>query len=68
MLYVNFTRRNKMRHLYEFLMISLMVVTTILGVMFAVDREMARRDSIKNPDGQVTGCLWEINCNYYNKG
>ena len=57
-----------MRHLYEFLMISLMVVTTILGVMFAVDREMARRDSIKNPDGQVTGCLWEINCNYYNKG
>lgn len=57
-----------MKYLHEAIHILLAVAILVAGIMFAIDRELARRESIKNPDGQVTGCIWEINCNHYNKG
>lgn len=57
-----------MKYLYDFILILLAIALLVVGIIFAIDRELARRESIKNPDGQVTGCIWEMNCNYYNKG
>ena len=54
-------------HLYNAIMTLIAIALMVTGILFAIDREIARRDSVKNPDGQIIGCIWEINCNYYNK-
>lgn len=47
-----------------FLTILALAVTLATMFLFGIDREIARQDYL---DGKlVKGCLFEINCDYYN--
>ena len=45
------------------------IALTVAAIIFGADREVARRDYVKNlkTGTKIAGCLYDINCNHYNK-
>jgi len=59
-----------MKELFYFLTAVVVIMTSVTGIVFGFDREMARRDYERyktSQQEQIVGCLWEYNCKYYNK-
>lgn len=50
--------------LYEILGYIMIIALFITGFTFGLDRELARRDFEKGE--KAVGCIYTINCNYYN--
>jgi hypothetical protein len=50
--------------IYEILGWVMVVALFTTGFTFGVDRELARRDFVKGE--KAVGCIYTINCDYYN--
>lgn len=51
--------------LYKAIMCILAINIFCLGLTFGIDRELARGDYVKG--NQITGCIFESNCNFYRR-
>jgi len=49
----------------DFFIFGVIVVLAIIVALFGIDREQARRDYVNGDE--VTGCIFQSNCNYYNE-
>lgn len=59
-----------MRDLFYFLIFTVMIMTSVTGIVFGFDRDMARRDyekAVRDGDFEkpIVGCVWQYNCDYY---
>lgn len=62
-------RRTNME-IFKYIIIAIVsIMLAYVGILYGVDREVARRDYIKKVEicKPIDNCLFSSNCNHYNK-